>query len=263
MKVIGLTRIRNESLIIKDTLDHLATFCDEIYVFDDASTDNTVEICRTEKKVVQIIENKKWGLQRTYEEFSNRQQLLEAARKNASPGDWFVYLDADERIEFDWNKLKNTKAGAVKMKLFDFYITGEDKDESYIHRRWLGPEYRHIIMTFKNSDELIYKEPDQREVILPKECKILKDGFVKHYGKAISIEEWEKTCDYYIEYFEQYSEKWKLRKGKAIHKISDFGSELITWDERKRKGIPITWVDSGTRKNFKLFMKRYFNILMK
>jgi glycosyltransferase involved in cell wall biosynthesis len=43
--VIGVTRIRNESEIISNTLDHMATFCDKVIVYDDCSTDNTVDIC--------------------------------------------------------------------------------------------------------------------------------------------------------------------------------------------------------------------------
>ncbi|NCU33402.1 MAG: hypothetical protein EOM23_10865 [Candidatus Moranbacteria bacterium] len=73
-----------------------------------------------------------------------------------------------------------------------------------------------------------------------------KAGYVKHYGKAISIEEWEKTCDYYInergddQKFKTFKNKWLARRGKAIHTMSDFGSELIQWHEREEKGIPLT-----------------------
>ena len=41
----------------------------------------------------------------------------------------------------------------------------------------------------------------------------------QHYGKALSVDHWEETCDYYIRHFpfETYGKKWTERKGQAIH----------------------------------------------
>ena len=70
-------------------------------------------------------------------------------------------------------------------------------------------------------------------------------GFVRHYGKAISIEEWERTCDYYInvrwsDRMPELRDRWKQRKGKAIHTKSDFGRKLITWENRMNgKIVPL------------------------
>ncbi len=242
-KIIGLTRIRNESLIIKDTLDYLAGFCTGgIFVYDDCSKDSTYEICKNHPAVKEIIKGEYWDENRERAEFENRQMLLETAKIYAGPDDWFVYIDADERIDFDWNKIAGYDKNviAIRMKLFDFYITPEDAEKKYNERLWHGPEYREIIMAFKNSDALRYEHPDQREVSLGKTSKIVDDGFVKHYGKAISVDEWEKTCDYYANHFPKYSEKWKKRKGKAIHNgVSDFGNELILWCEKELKGFPL------------------------
>ena len=58
MKIIGMTRIRNEQLIIKDTINHLASFCNEIYVYDDHSTDDTYKICVNHPKVTKVIRGK-------------------------------------------------------------------------------------------------------------------------------------------------------------------------------------------------------------
>ncbi len=260
MKIIGLTRIRNEESIIKDTLDHMAEFCDEVYVFDDASEDNTISICKNHPIVKGIIENKNWQQDREHEEFSNRQELLVLGQKNADFNDWFVYMDADERIEFDWSLLATTDKDAVVMKLFDFYITEEDKDLDYTHRKWIGPEYREILFSFRNNPNLIYHKRDQREVSLPKDAKILKAGFVKHYGKAISIQQWEETCDYYANYFnDNYKEKWLARKGKAIHTVSDFNKPLITWNQKETLGIPL--VDKYTKK--KNFIQKLENSIKK
>lgn len=242
LKIIGLTRIRNEAQIIQDTLDHLSSFCTGgIVVYDDASTDNTVEICKRHPAVLEVIQGGKWDSNRELAEYQNRAALLSAGKKYAAPDDWFVYLDADERIDYDWERIYKFSPGviAVRMKLFDFYITEEDKDSPYYERKWLGPEYRSIIMAFRNLAGLSYHHPDQREVTLNAEGEILEEGYVKHYGKAISIQQWEQTCDYYSHYFPKYAAKWAARKGKAVHDKSDCGNPLIRWEERTSKGFPL------------------------
>jgi len=42
--LIGITRVRNEGLIVRDTLDYVGKHVDAIVVYDDASTDRTLEI---------------------------------------------------------------------------------------------------------------------------------------------------------------------------------------------------------------------------
>ena len=127
IRIAGITRIRNEELIIEDTLNHFGRFCDWIYVYDDASTDNTVEICRSHPKVKAIIENKEWDKDRLRAEFESRQAILNLAQVD-SP-EWLIYFDADERVEFDFEDFEDYDA--VTMKLFDFYITEGDKDLIY------------------------------------------------------------------------------------------------------------------------------------
>ena len=39
------------------------------------------------------------------------------------------------------------------MKLYDFHITAEDVDRRYDERRWMGPEYRTILMAFRNASK--------------------------------------------------------------------------------------------------------------
>ena len=62
-------------------------------------------------------------------------------------------------------------------------------------------------------------------------------GYVKHYSKAISEEMWEADCEYYIKYFPRWARKWEGRKGKFIHNYSDFGRELIKWEDKDKKKI--------------------------
>lgn len=230
-----ITRIRNEEHIIQDFLDYYAPFVDGIYVYDDVSTDRTLEIVKAHPKVKGIVEGKVWDTDRTRAEWQTRQAVLELAQKD-NP-EWIIYADADERIELP---LPELAGDAVIMKLFDFYITEEDKDKNYKERKWLGPEYREILMMYRNTPDVKYHLPDQREATLGASARGVYAGYVKHYGKAIGVDEWEKTCKYYSEHFpEPYKSKWEARKGKAVHTKSDFGADLIMWDMKEDYGFPL------------------------
>jgi glycosyltransferase involved in cell wall biosynthesis len=235
--IAGITRVRNEEKIIANTLKHVSKLVDKIYIYDDCSTDNTVNIC---KKFGEVIEGKNWESTpegRNQMEGYGRQIPLELATKEGA--DWIYCFDADEYADFDGIDFT---ADAYRLRLFDFYITEEDKNKNYLHRKWMGPEYRDILMLFRSNSEIRFY---QREPRLPNNYKVEQKGWVKHYGKAISIAEWETTCDYYINHrgddnrFKMFKNKWTQRKGKAIHTKSDFGNKLIQWRDRFN-GKPLT-----------------------
>lgn len=235
MKIHGLIKVRDEEMIIKDTLDHWGEICTGgIYIYDDVSTDNTVRICRKHRAVRRVIEGKVWDPDREKAEWYNRQQALLAAKKKAKPDDWFVYFDADERlflreqIRFDEEGVK-----AVACRLYDVFITPEDVNKHYMERDWVDPQYRQILFFFKNSPAVYYGHADQREAMIESGAKIAHAGVIKHYGKSLSVEHWEETCDYYSNYFPKYSEKWRARKGKAIKWdfITDTGRHLIRFSD--------------------------------
>lgn len=239
VRVRGITRVRNEEAIIKDTLDHLGTICDDIYVYDDASTDGTVTICENHPKVKKVVKGTSWDSDRERAEYENRQTLFNSASESLSDDDWLVYIDADERLHFNQAIFQFPDVDAIIMKLFDFYITEEDKDLPYPGRQYIGPEYRPILMAFRKRAALGYSMPDQRECSLKLGTRIVHDGSVAHYGKAISIDQWDRTVDYYVNHFPKYAKKWEQRRGKAIHDKSDFGADLIKWEERFKKGYPL------------------------
>lgn len=236
--IAGITRVRNEEAIMQETLDHFGQFCDAIYVYDDCSTDHTLEICQGHPKVKGIIKGAVWDEDRKRAEWQTRQAVLELAQKGKP--EWLIYFDADERIDWDFKGYEDYDG--VVMRLFDYYITDWDAYGKYSEREWLGCEYREILMMFRNTPEVRYHLSDQRMATLKDDARILKAGYVKHYGKAISIEEWEKTCEYYATHFpEPYKSKWESRKGKAVHHgLSDFGRPLIRWHEKEAKGILLT-----------------------
>lgn len=241
MKLIGITRIRNESNIIENTLNHVSKLVDEIHVFDDASEDNTIEICQAHPAVTTVIEGKTWANTPKGRALAEG-QLRTAVYKSAveAGADWVYYFDSDEYVYFDETlDLENATSNSYFFRLFDFYITEEDKEQHYLERKWMGPEYRDIPMLFKVDPEGIF-----RSRVLTTHRNPKFGGYVKHYGKAISVEEWEKTCEYYINYrwktgHSELLKRWKERVGKAIHTMSDFNRPLIQWDERKNEELII------------------------
>ena len=53
-KVVVMYRVKNEERWIKKSIESIYDICSEIVVFDDASTDKTLEICSGFDKVIEI-----------------------------------------------------------------------------------------------------------------------------------------------------------------------------------------------------------------
>lgn len=222
--ITGITRVRNESLIIEDTLKHWLQFCESIVLYDDASYDNTADLAATFGRV-RVLRGKKWLVNRPAEETRHRKMLL---AKVQTP--WTFCFDADERLV---GNLPDLTADAYRFRLFDGYMAVGHKYPYAggslldLKRLW-GPEFRDILMLFKTG-QASYSGLDRREPIFRgviERCT----AYIKHYGKCLSTRHWEETCDYYAHYWpEPYKSKWARRKGQAIHSRSDFGRELYTW----------------------------------
>ena len=249
--IIGLMTIRNESLIIDDSLDEMAKIADSIIVIDDDSTDNTLAHLFKHPKVTDIVLNKKWdsGENRGYTEGLFKSIILNIGKQYKPK--WFLLLDADERIEnpknvrkFMLDSVKDKSVQSIEFKLFDAYMTKGDckpyiAGSLFNFRKKFGIERREIVMAWKD-DKSIYYDPEGMLRVplgIDLDRKAKKDFYIQHYGKCLSIDHWEETCDYYIKHYPMFSEKWKQRKGKGVHGTkSDFGTKLMTWKEVKKDG---------------------------
>lgn len=245
VRIAGIARLRNEAHMIWSTLEHMAAFCNAgIFIYDDASTDNTVDICRTHDAVKGIITNEEWESNRAGRQSAEgtlRALALSHARTSVQP-DWVYCFDADEFPSLNLTKADLEGKAAVWLRLWDFHITPEDKHKSWFEREWIGPEYRDILMMFR--PQLVRHFPDRIPSLnISGLDQYVYAGQVRHYGKAISVENWEGKCDYYGEHLpEPYQTKWRNRRGKAIkHDMkSDFGSDLIKWTDEYEKGFQLT-----------------------
>jgi len=241
--LVAMTRVRNEALILPDTLDYLGGQADAIVAYDDASTDDSVDILRRHPKVALIVANHSWEEDieaRKRAEGRHRGLLLDMARAQL-PHQWMFCFDPDERVTGNVRSfvdgLDADASDAVRVKLFDAYITPEDRepyrpDRPLLHfRRFYGPEQRDILMLWRNHAGIGFAEGDGRTPRGMSEVKT--DLYCQHYGKSLSVEHWEETCDYYIRHFpyETYGRKWSARKGQAVHTKSDFERPLYEWGE--------------------------------
>ena len=240
--LVAMTRIRNEALILPDTLDYLGGQVDAIIAYDDASSDETVEILRAHPKVALIVANQAWEQDvdaRKLAEGRHRGLLLEMARQQL-PHDWMLCFDPDERVTGNLRSFVQgpgaEECDAVKVQLFDAYMTPEDSapyrsDLPLLDfRRYYGPEQRDILMLWRNRPVITFAE---RGRVPAGVGQVKVDLHCQHYGKALSVAHWEETCDYYIRHFpfETYGKKWTERKGQAIHTESDFKRPLYEWGE--------------------------------
>lgn len=82
---------KNEEAVIKDCLNSLKDFADEIILIDSASGDDTVKIA--EKNGARVINN-------TFKNFSEQRNFA----FQQSKGDWILYIDADERVTDEFKK---------------------------------------------------------------------------------------------------------------------------------------------------------------
>lgn len=232
--ITGITRVRNEALIFEDTLRHYLEVCDRVIVYDDASTDETADIAASFDRV-ELVRGPHWRANRPDEETRHRALLL---RRVSTP--WTLCFDADERLV---GPMPDLSVDGYRFRLYDGYMV--EGSEPYVdgplaelNRMW-GPEYRDILMLFR-TERARYRGKDKREPT-PFHGRVqLARTRVKHFGKCLSVEHWEDTCDYYANHWpEPYRSKWAKRRGKALHTRSDFGRGLYPWNQLERHGVKL------------------------
>jgi len=89
-KIVAMYRVKNEERWIKKSIESIYNICSEIVVFDDASTDKTLEICSGFDKVIEIHQQSN----DSFDESRDRTILLQMAIKRKPT--IILSLDGDE-----------------------------------------------------------------------------------------------------------------------------------------------------------------------
>lgn len=147
MTIIALLQARDEERYLKGWLENVAPAVDGIVALDDGSTDGTADILTAHPKLLELQTN---PADQPWNEYANQVGLIRAGRRHGA--DWFLCLDADERLEERFvirirtivSEADDRKLDAFALQLFDLW---NDRRHYRIDGRW-GTQARYKL--FRN-----------------------------------------------------------------------------------------------------------------
>lgn len=164
MKILVILAVRNESLYIQRCLDHLLNDKLDVFIFDNESTDDTLDICRL-RKYTNIV-----GIESIpYAGYFDLTKQLEYKEKLRSKidYDWVIHLDADEFLFSDikgesiYDSIKRVDALGYNCINFNeiVFIPESDGvhfeatpyDQKMSHYYYFHPHDAHRVIAFKNA----------------------------------------------------------------------------------------------------------------
>lgn len=124
----GILIIRDEEDIIEETLHHLDSWCDRVYVYDTGSIDDTWKIVREASERLSAIH----PIERAEVQFDDtiRAYVFNRVRDRLEDGDWILRLDGDEFYEISppefVRRYVRSHETAVYNQTYEFRFTEED-----------------------------------------------------------------------------------------------------------------------------------------
>ena len=161
-KISAIIIARNEEKMIGEALESLS-FCDEIIVIDNGSTDRTKEIA--EKKGARVYAIK-----------TNDFSELRDFGLSKADSDWVLYLDADERID---DQLKNSikKIIADETKYAAFFL----KRKNFYFGKHQWPKIEKLERLFKKEKLKEWKGKLHESPAVDGEIGKINEGFILHF----------------------------------------------------------------------------------
>jgi len=139
MRLVGLMQMHDEARHgnLRRCLDNLSMYCDDIAIYDDGSTDDSVSVAR--EYTDHVIEG---GAQDFMWETRHRQQALERAITIGA--DYIIWIDADEVFD-----RRGTEGGIRDLcetgKSWEFYELNLWRSETWVRRDiWVGEHHERL-----------------------------------------------------------------------------------------------------------------------
>jgi glycosyltransferase involved in cell wall biosynthesis len=158
----ALLPVRDEADIIGQSLRHMLTWADAIYVFDTGSIDDTWEIVQDfasqDRRVIPLKKDAVY-----YSEPLLRGWMFHQARKKMRAGDWFLRVDADEfhhipPAEFVRTRLRKNET-IVWHQYYDFRLTASEAAAWEAGKETTGDRQKPIEERRKWFVPISYSEP--------------------------------------------------------------------------------------------------------
>jgi hypothetical protein len=231
-------RVRDEWSLVRGLLESVRGICDEAWVMDDASEVQPPASLRGVVERTTIVRSTHWsGRGGALGEGLQRDHLLQLIKRR-SRCPWVLQLDADERLSDPAalvDLIRTPEVDAWALPLVDYYITPKDAERSDDVqpgrvREWFGIETRWTLALFRAIPTVFVSRGDVREPqgFHPSRVQEAPSPLIEHYGKSVSVSEWERKVDFYVQHYPQYREKWLARRGAAVHDgLSDFATQLV------------------------------------
>lgn len=175
-----------ENRYLEKVLREAKKYADRFVIIDDASTDNTVQLCKDILKDVEhkIVVNKTNLFANEY--LLRKKQWEETIATNP---DWILFLDADEIIEDRFRRIKNHLLSNNDIDLYCFRVFDMWDENHYREDElWENKTYHRFLLRYQPKFKYKFLKKKQHCGRMPANVTYLPyaevDIRVKHYGWA-------------------------------------------------------------------------------
>lgn len=222
--------VRNEAnRYLAKVLAQARQYIDEAVILDDASEDNTVEVCKSQLHGIPLtlVSNAEPGF---HNEITLRKQLWDLAV--STHPDWILILDADEI--FEDKAVKILRELSMRQNVFHYYFRLYDfwdensyrEDTFWSAHRW----YRPFMVRYIPNFEYTWRDT-------PQHCGRFPENIHQHYGETHSLRikhlGWMKPEDRLQKYhrYQELDPNAVYGIKEQYESILDPNPNLIPWSE--------------------------------
>ena len=184
---------------LKTVLEHALKYVDKVIIIDDASTDNTVEVCEN------ILKNTPHKIIKNKVSLFHKEHKLRTLQWNETlkmKPDWILFLDADDIFE-DIMKFKskeltsNPDVDVYKFRYFDMWNENEYREDEYWSAHY---RYKPFLIRYQPKFKYKYLKWNHHCGRVPKDLDLLpnknSDIRIKHMGWSKEIDRKNKFLRY-------------------------------------------------------------------